>query len=191
MKDDVDVVLEIAGRLEVDVTWAGSLHTQPQTDLRGLETSTVFSHASRGPVGHYCDVAERKVWLTYAENRYVETILHEICHVVLTPPGVDLEEIAEDVLLLPFERVLARQCLSRSGYELVKRWQLDTQVDWWIPRQQRSISHLAEWKGHAASKYWRDSHAALRRLGVLAGGRVTWKRPRWDRVPEEFYRNHG
>ncbi len=58
--------------------------------------------ASRGPRGHACHPATKTVWFEPEDGGAVQTRLHEICHVIMTPPfGEGIDEFDESVLLMP------------------------------------------------------------------------------------------
>lgn len=188
-KDDIDVVLDIAKRYGVKVFLHSSfphasmhsgLAKQPDScNTRGLTKKDTSARASGGPTAHHCDPSQRTVWFQHLDIAGVETHLHEICHVIMSPPGHDIDQLSEDVVLMPFERVLARQCLSPKSYKLVLRWQLNTQIEWWNAKLKKYYGLLEDVPNYTHQWHWRMSHAALRRMGVIKNGRVTWKRPNW------------
>lgn len=181
--DDIDRVLTIARRYGVQVfLMEGFPHRDDAADPRGLHVVPLTTTATNGPLAHYCDPAARTVWFDHLEVAEVETHLHEVCHVIMQPPGCGIDGVTEDVLLMPFERTLARQCLHWKGYKRVVSWQLNTQVDWWFGEV--NYTALDELPGHANTAYWRESFAALRRMGAIKNGRVTWNWPNWARCPK-------
>lgn len=192
MKDDIDKVLEIARRYGVRVflhphfprTSMHSMKTLVET--RGLKKLNIPARASSGPTAHHCDVLGRKVWFEHLDPEGVETHLHEICHVIMNPPGGNIEQLSEDVVLMPFERTIARQCLSKAGYDKVVQWQLNTQIEWWSAKTDSYWDALDQVPNYSRRWEWRNSFAALRRMGVIANGRVTWKKPDWRRATKEL-----
>lgn len=190
--DDIDRILRVAKRYGVGVflhpdfpLGYGELEGEEAgKDGRGLVMAPLSTDVSPGPRWHCCDVKQKVVWLHNLDPSEPENILHEVCHCIMQPPSGNIEELSEDVVLMPFERVLARQCLSRHGYERVKKWQELTQIEWWDRGRDCYHHELAAVPNYEKWAPWRESFAALRRMGAVKNGRVTWQWPNWDRAPK-------
>lgn len=190
--DDIDRVLRIAARYGVRVflhpdfpRGFGEHDHEPEgKNKRGLRTAEVPLPASGGPLAHYCDVTQKAVWFEHLDPEEVHTHLHEVCHCIMQPPGDDIDQLSEDVLLMPFERTLARQALSWRGYKKVIDWQLTTQIEWWDEKLKKYYEALEHVPNYTRWLYWRESFRGLRRMGAIKNGRVTWQRPNWARVPK-------
>lgn len=200
MADDIDRVLMIAQRygirvdlvkdnesLIADQFWYGRFRSgwSPK-ERRGLPVSRPPQKATPGPQCHYADVTTQRVWFSNMNPDAVETHLHEICHVIAQPPMMRIDRVWEDAFLMPFERVLARQCLSDVGYRKVVSWQESTQIEWWLTRPvEKLIEALDGFDGdYTRTTYWRESHAALKAMGAIRNGRVTWRLWNWSRCPK-------
>ena len=190
MKDDIDAVLQIAKRFGVKVFLTpafarGEMHFVVPGDLRGLPVGDPPSKATSGPLGHWCLPVKRSVWFQDLDSSNIETHLHEVCHVIMNPPG-GIDQLSEDVVLMPFERILAKQCLSPKGYAKVLEWQENgTQIEWWDAKKEKYYQALEEVPNYTRWWHWRQSHAALRAMGCVKHGRATWKWPDWRRAPKE------
>ena len=187
--DDVDRVLAIADRYGVEVTVIPNRFYVLFGSSRGLKIASrddLTPHATRGPNAHFCDVRSRRVWFEHLDPNCCEEHLHELCHVIMQPPGGNIERLSEDVALMPFERVLARQCLSADGYRRVVRWQENTQIEWWDKKRDCYYDALEDVLNYSRWALWRESFAALRRMGAIKNGRVTWKWPNWNRAPKRL-----
>src|ERR1700710_3260115 len=129
--DDIDRVLEVARRYDVacflteafPLGYGEHAHEPEGKNPRGLKKAPVISDdATEGPRGHFCDAAMRIVWFDHFDPKEAETHLHEVCHCIINPPG-GIDQLSEDVLLMPFERTLARQIFSPESYKKVIFWQ--------------------------------------------------------------------
>lgn len=209
-RDDIDRILEIAKRYGVKVYLSPgfprqSIHaprpiggwTDDHQDRRGLTLREWTKDASYGPMGHRTDVQARVVWFDYfsVDDGYgtktidvVQSHLHEICHVICQPPGGRIEQLSEDVLLMPFERTIARQFLSRKAYKKIVSWQLDTQIEWPASPDEDATTYscLEDVPCHEHHPLWLESFAALRKMGAIKNGRVTWKPFNWKRCPKRL-----
>lgn len=193
-RDDVDRVIEIARRYNVRVFLSGRFphgfgehtHEVGGRDTRGLQVTSATQYMTDGPVWHFCDVRERIVWFDNLDSSCAETHLHEVCHCIMQPPGGDIDRLSEDVVLMPFERTIARQCLSPEGYRKVIQWQEVTQIEWWDARKRAYYSTLEDAPNYSRRGLWRESFEGLRRMGAIKSGRVTWKQPNWRRAPKKL-----
>lgn len=199
-RDDIDRALAIAERYGVAVRLTPGFPHLPflfrdeivpeDRRTRGLSKEDDMPDrpsVTSGPNLHYCDVKKRIVWFDHLDPDEVETHLHEICHVIMQHPDHGIDAFSEDMVLMPFERTLARQCLSWKGYRRVVKWQETTQVDWWDRTGTREYFALENVPHYTRWAYWRESFRALRRMGAIAGGRsarVTWRWPDWKRLPQ-------
>jgi hypothetical protein len=188
---DIERVLEIARRFDVKCFLhprfpvMSMVNDKVLTKTFGLKKAPKTSGWAGGPTAHACSLKTRSVWFEHLDPWAVETHLHEIMHVVLGPPNHNIDEFSEDVVLMPFERVIARQCLSKEAYALVVRWQLNTQIEWWDNKRGRYYGALEDVPNHQRWWYWRNSFDGLRRMGMLdENNRVTWKKPDWRRAPK-------
>lgn len=190
MKDDIDRVIQIARRYGVKLfitpSFARFGKTETRYISRGLPVSKPHDKATSGPRGHWCHPRTKSVWFDSFDVDGPETHLHEVCHVIMCSPG-GINELSEDVVLMPFERMIARQCLSHEGYKKVLDWQVEyTQIDWWDKKGYKHYDYLANVPNHTRWFFWRQSHAALRAMGAIKNGRVTWKWPDWRLAPKDL-----
>lgn len=194
--DDIDRILRVAKRYGVGVFlhpdfphgYGESEHEEDGRNTRGLVPAAVSDKATSGPRWHCCDVGQKVVWLHNFDPDEPENILHEICHCIVNPPGGDIEKLSEDVVLMPFERVLARQTLSWYGYRRVVKWQHQTQIEWYDPVTEKYFGSLEDVPNYTRWGLWRESFRALRRMkAITRGGRVTWQWPDWNRAPKYIY----
>lgn len=105
-----------------------------------------------------------------------ERLLHEMMHVVCRPPGDGVHQTHELWLLMPYERVLAHE-IFQDDPEAMKRildFQLETKVEW------KGRRLLAEFEGREESlPVWGEALRIAHDVGLLEGGRVSWKRADW------------
>lgn len=180
MTDDIDRLLKVAARYDVSV-FLSILHDGEET--RGIPRIPLTSEATGGPISHWCDPKKKAIWLEDLEPSGIEYAFHELCHVIMNPPG-GIDQLSEDVVLMPFERTLARQCLSWKGFRRVLRWQeTGTQIEWWDAKEEKYYGELRSVPNYTRWNLWRESFRNLRRMGVInSGGRVTWQWPNWSRA---------
>lgn len=124
-------------------------------------------------------IPERIVW--YCDEAQHFHVLHEIMHIVTTPPGIDHEIVSEDLVLLQYERCVAR-ALGADVYIPVVVWQHETIAPLIVPE-----AALHEIQSYAWTRPWHDGFAFARRLGLLnRWNRPTWRLPTWtDDLLEE------
>lgn len=142
---------------------------QPLECLRTPETGT------RGPRGHGCDPASRTVFLE-SSKWDVEVQLHELAHVIVQPPWWPMVDVPEELLLMQFERSLARVALDNKSLRRTIAWQHETEVSVFC-------SMLEELEGYERSGFWRLGFRLCRMLGILdARRRPTWRWPDWQKL---------
>lgn len=110
----------------------------------------------------------------FAPTASFEEVLHEMMHVVSTPPGFSHEDFPEEFLLLQFERSFARRLPSRLRAAVIE-YQLHTEV-----------SLLGEYavlgfvEGYERTPQWRAGFTRARALGLIDGrGWTTGRAPNW------------
>jgi len=134
-----------------------------------------------GSSGMGCDV-ERRVVLIEERVRGKEdpeTLLHEIVHVIVNPPGVGIEVIHEGWILLQFERALARQALTEEEYAAVVDYQTATSID--LYEDDKWICILDDAPEPEKLSFWQEGVARCQLLGLLdEENRVTWQPPDWS-----------
>ena len=139
---------------------------------------------TRGPRGHYIDMRARKALLEAPSDvekdlGEPEVLLHELAHLYTHPPFWNIEDTAEDFVLMQWERSAARHCLPKRVYHNVLKWQQDTvschaATD--LGRIQRDLGY-----DYRQTSWWRAGFLLLRKLGGLTPeGKPTWKPLRWD-----------
>ena len=152
---DAANVLRLAVRLGIDVRM-----TKTGEPAEG--------HASTGPRGHTThfpiDQAPR-IYLSPDHEGYpdawdAETLLHEVAHAYLTPPFWEIDEVPEALILLQWERTVARQILSPIGFDKVCSWQAQTEVTW-------TGENLDAAGGDLQTAWWKGGIAILRRIGAM------------------------
>jgi hypothetical protein len=188
---DIEAVLEVAHRYKVKCFLTmGFPHISGMSnkllgETYGLEKKEVHPRASDGPVAHNCDPKTRQVWFDHLDPDCVETHLHEVMHVILSPPGHDIDQLSEDVVLMPLERIIAKRIFTKKAYKRVVSWQENTQIEWWDAKLRKYYGSLADVPNYTRWWHWRNSFDGLRRMGVLDGNNnPTWKRPKWSRAPK-------
>lgn len=73
-----------------------------------------------GPAGTAgLDLEHRTVH--FSSSAHFEQVLHEILHIVAQPPGLPIEDVPEDLVLLQFERALSYS-LPRHLQAPVRAW---------------------------------------------------------------------
>jgi len=177
--DDNDRLLEVAKRYGVNV-FLSILYDGEET--RGLKRKPLTKGTTAGPVDHWCNPKKKSIWLENFSSD-IEYAFHELCHVIINPPG-GIDQLSEDVALMPFERTLARQCLSPAGFKRVLAWQeTGTQIEWWCARKKKYYPELGMVPNYSRWGLWRESFRNLRRMGVIdKRGKVTWQWPNWKRA---------
>lgn len=196
---DIDRILAAAHRFgvktyitknykrQMDQTMPDSLFVDlyPKVDL---EVREPHRDATSGPRGHWCHPKTKSVWFDNLSPDELETVLHEVCHVIMDPPG-GIEQLSEDVVLMPFERTFARQILSPDGLEKVIDWQVSgTQIEWWDSQQKKFYGELSKVPNYTRWWQWRQSFKALRAMGCLNKyNRLTWQWPNWNKAPKETF----
>lgn len=146
--------------------------------------------AFRGPRAAGCDPATRRVfvprsWANPRSSRGIEnepeTYLHEAMHVLMQPPGEEIENLSEEWILFQVERQVARVAMP-AALPRVLRWQLDTEVHLVLYHEP-----LERYPTYQRDPVWRRGYDLARRLGVLdAHRRPTWRWPDWTQLtPEE------
>lgn len=187
-KGDVARVLEIARRFGVRVYLNSNFPSYYRADAqacdpRGYVRVPATRFAAPGPMGHACDVHTKAVWFDHFAADGVHTLLHEVMHCVLHPPWCGIDDVPEDLVLMQYERAIARQYFSPRGYQHVVDWQKVTSVEWTNPETGRSYDELGSIPHYTRSRFWREGFRALRAMGALdAAGRVTWALPDWRKA---------
>lgn len=113
------------------------------------------------------------------ENLSIAEGLHEVMHILLTPPGTDIGYIHEAWVLLQFERAFSSQYLSPEDHEQVLDYQDMTSLDLW---EEGSVCFdiLADVPNPEEKDWWQEGLARARRVGLLdEQNKVTWQRPTW------------
>lgn len=119
------------------------------------------------------------------ESEGAEGFLHELVHVLLTPPGENIETIHEAWMLLPFERILARETMSKKDYRKVLEYQSSTSIDIWEGRTCYMI--LDDVPNPESKDWWREGIDRAKKVGMLdVNGKVTWHRAAWPTDLEEL-----
>lgn len=156
------------------------------TDTRGLVQREISKVSSSGPIAHACSPRTKTVWFDNLYEDQAETHLHEVVHVIVDPPkGID--QLSEDVILLPFERILAKRFFSKKAFERVLKWQeYGTQIEWWNAKKDKYHDHLGGIPNYTRWFYWRQSMKALRDIGLIKDGKPTWKYPNWKKADPEL-----
>ncbi len=197
--DDIDRILEAAKRFGVKMYITKDYDRQ----MRHVQSGSLFAdmyrrvelkvmephrNATSGPRGHWCHPKTKSVWWDSLPLDDLETVLHEVCHVLMDPPG-GIEQLSEDVVLMPFERTLAKQILSKEGYDKVVDWQVTgTQIEWWDTKQKKFYGELSKVPNYTRWWHWRQSFKALRAMGALdRHNRITWRWPNWNKAPSETF----
>lgn len=139
----------------------------------------------RGPQGHGCDPARRRVYFTHSTPSYPaeaspEGYLHEVMHVVLHCPWGEcwtIDDIPEDIFLLQFERAIAREYMISHHLRRVIEWQGRTLA------HMNCFDELWSRRGYRYSLPWRNGIKIGQILGLLDGeGRPTLVWPRWSNL---------
>lgn len=184
MTDDIDRLLQIAKRYGVNVFLHRHLYSGDVIDDKhGLTYKPLTRGKSTGPICHWCHPEKKTVWLEELDASRIEFAFHELCHVIINPPG-GIDQLSEDVILMPFERTLARQCLSPVGFKRILDWQeTGTQIEWWDTQKKKYYGTLESVPNYTRWSLWRESFRNLRRMGALSSeNRVTWRWPNWRRA---------
>lgn len=140
----------------------------------------------QGPREPGCDPARRIVYVTAqwddpsrrgrSVHREPEAYIHELAHVVCQPPGVSIDVVPEDWILMQWERTFTREVMPAAIADLV-RWQEDTIA----PLCAAPSEMLGEVEGYQRCAPWLRGYARACRVGLLDDcGAPTWAWPRWD-----------
>ncbi len=125
----------------------------------------------------------RAVW--YSEHSSPEHVLHEMMHLACTPTKrftgypqeIALDHMPEDLLLLQYERCVAR-LMREEIHDRVCDWQAETST-WFLNGPGEFLYDI---HGFERTGGWRAGFALARALGILDhNNRPTWRRPRWTR----------
>lgn len=107
MITDATRLLRIADRLDIEVI-ENAKHEDIPVPL--------------GPQGHACCTRRRRVYVhelsdgsnTLFQSDHVAYVFHELMHVYLQPPWWRIDEVPEEMLILPVERTIARARFSHG-----------------------------------------------------------------------------
>lgn len=116
--------------------------------------------------------------VAYSRDAKISHKLHELVHVITHPPGnFEVDAVPEDLLLLQFERALARVCVeARQDFADLIDYQLGTTA----PNVVGGDDHLGKNHNYHRTFEWRRGFAFARRLGLLnITGRPTLKPAVW------------
>lgn len=145
--------------------------------LRNVGDSEDFSRDNmlNGPAGTAgLDLERRAVHFSRSAN--FEHVLHEVMHIVVHPPGLPIEDVPEELVLLQFERALSRT-LPRHLREPIRTWQNGTRAYLIGPQDESPwLEEIADYEHHPT---WRRGFHLARELGLLHDLRPTWKLPTW------------
>ena len=125
---------------------------------------------------------EAEAWVVDALDRHIEAAyaLHELMHVVCTPPKFlnegGLSMLWEAWLVLIVERAVARSMMKKAQSEVIG-YQARTSVIF--------DADVIAWKHPTRATFWRKGVQRAQHLGLLdAKGNPTWRRPRWAKIPD-------
>lgn len=137
-------------------------------------------YASIGPAGGACDIVHRVVW---ADELASFELLHEVMHVFLAVPFLNIEEQPlEHELLMPIERRYAEKLLSKEQYDACVNWQERTLVG--------LDMELSEYDKYERKRWWTRGLTLGRHLGVLSKeNKPTFAVPDWN-APSLRYREY-
>jgi len=135
----------------------------------------------QGPAYQGCDPKRRTLYFVESPYSDVEHYLHELVHVVVQTPWWSIKKTPEELLLLQFERSLAKSTLEDRAYKKVVRWQEETNVE--IAGKYRSLGELSN---YTSQPFWRMGYKICRRVGLLdAKNRPTYRWPDWSQIEEQ------
>lgn len=110
-----------------------------------------------------------------------ETQLHELMHVIFQPPGMSIDEVPEEFILMQAEREFARHFFPREAYRRVCKWQRETEL---AAELCMTMEYVDQWW---RAGWWREGYEILQRLGVLDTlRRPTMEQPRWSALSDAF-----
>lgn len=177
--DDSRRVLRIADRCGVPYTFLDPRADDPLKFVAG-------------PRGHFIDTQNRKVLFqtpfpskvpTVRDEELLqpEVMFHEVAHVYTQPPYWGIDETAEDLVLMQWERSVARCYFSKAGYNRVIEWQHITVAH----NADEALEAIQERLGYdyRRCEWWRAGFLLLRKLGGLTrSNRPTFKPLNWGIV---------
>jgi hypothetical protein len=158
MITDATRLLRIADRLDIEVI-ENAKHEDIPVPL--------------GPQGHACCTRRRRVYVrelsdgsnALFQSDHVAYVFHELMHVYLQPPWWRIDEVPEEMLIIPVERTIARARFSHEAYREVVNYQEMTM------------------DSYRNTIWWRRGFQLARVLGLLtAGRRPTYAQPVWERI---------
>ena len=96
---------ELARRFGISIVKYDTLTDDDEGDwLEGMEPADY----SPGPDCHGLSLAQKTVYDWDAREEDCEKLFHEVVHLIVQPPGFDIEDICEGWLLMQMERSFAR-----------------------------------------------------------------------------------
>jgi hypothetical protein len=174
------VIFDIASRYSFKIEWWKGPE-RPPTHPRTLEGMKDFVWGPQGDAG----ISLRGGYL-WAYDADVEIVFHELVHLILGKPGLDL---CEGYLLMPFEWELAKWAarrMKKDGHwflRQVRDYQEVTKIqeEWPVP------TPGPPWGGTAVldpddrrTKWWRNGIVRAQKLGLLDDKRrPTFRLPDW------------
>jgi hypothetical protein len=109
-------------------------------------------------------------------------VLHELCHVVLHPPGESIDVVPEDWILMQVERAIAAD-LFKPHLAYVIQWQ-EQSIAPLVAGAYDLLGSIPDYINHAT---WQRGIDLAQRLGVLTSGptrlaKPTYNLPKWSRL---------
>lgn len=163
----------------------------------GIEIKSLTSkeldnpEVSMGPAGGAIDTFRRIIFHDrYKMQPHQE--LHEIIHIILAMPfwGVSpefggtpngIEGVAEEWLLFPFEKEIAKKCLSPDVANRVVIWQLETGMTYQACASFDLGEYISSYPKRA-ERFWKDARKRCFQLGLLDEDGPTFEWPKWERL---------
>lgn len=151
----------------------------------------------RGPRQSGCCPVKRDVYVpaNWSEGRRrqgdtceavnLAEVLHELCHVILHPPGASIDVIPEDWILMQVERAIATD-MFKSQLAHIIDWQEDSVA----PLTAELDDMLGSVPDYIHTANWQRGIRLAQRLGVLTNergaslltARPTYALPNWERL---------